>query len=460
MTSIFCTMRHNGGMAIKPIQIKLLHRLLNTGSTEQVVHALEKVHVADLAQLFYELTEDEIKRLVAALLELKKAGQALREIPEFMLADVLEIIDSDKLAGIIARLESDDAVYFLGKLSDERQRTVLDKIEDRKRAALIQLLMYSPGSAGAAMNANFLSVNIDETVEGAIKNLRNLADREGIFYVYVTDASRLVGVLPLRSLVLSDENRPVREFMTTELVTVLASEDQEVAAQRVSQYNLLAIPVVDDHQKLLGVITVDDVIDIFEEEATEDIYHMAGLSEDDRAFTPVQKKIKKRLPWMFINLATAFMAASVVGFFQGTISKLAILAAYMPVIAGMSGNVGTQSLVVITRSIALGEIEFSKASRAIINEMLNGILVGLIVGFVAGTIGYLVSGKAYLGLVIWLSMCSNMFIAGMAGTLVPLTLKRLKLDPAVASGIMVTTFTDTCGFFVFLGLATLFMDKF
>jgi magnesium transporter len=238
------------------------------------------------------------------------------------------------------------------------------------------------------------------------------------------------------------------------------NDDQEVAAQKVSQYNLLAIPVVDEHQNLLGVITVDDVIDIFEEEATEDIYHMAGLTEADRAFTPVGRKIRNRLPWAVMNLATAFMAASVVAFFQTTISKLAILAAYMPVIAGMGGNGGTQSMVVIIRSIALGEIEFSKASRAIMNETINGVVIGFVMGLIAGGIGYLVSGKMYLGIVVWISMCCNMLIAGLVGAIVPLTLKKMKFDPAVSSGIIVTAFTDTCGFFTFLGLATLFMDKF
>lgn len=446
-------------MAIKPIQIKLLHRLLQTGSTEQVVHALDKVHVADLAQLFYELSGNEIHRLIEGLVEIKRAGQALREIPEFLLADVLELVETEKLAAIIARLDSDDAVYFLGKLSEERVKKVLDAIDDRKRAALIQLMLYPAGSAGSVMNANYLHVDVDQTVEGAIKNLRQFTEREGIFYVYVTDNGRLVGVLPLRSLVLADGHKPVREIMTTQLITVLATDDQEIAAQRVSQYNILAIPVVDEHQKLLGVITVDDVIDIFEEEATEDIYHMAGLSEEDRAFTPVRRKISKRLPWNLINLGTAFMAASVVGLFQGTIAHLAILAAYMPIVAGMGGNVGTQSLVVITRSIALGEIEFSKASRAIWNEMTNGVVVGLVTGLVAGSIGYVVSGKLFLGLVLWLSMCCNMFIAGLAGAIVPLTLKKLKFDPAVSSGIILTTFTDICGFFTFLGLATVFMDK-
>jgi magnesium transporter len=227
----------------------------------------------------------------------------------------------------------------------------------------------------------------------------------------------------------------------------------------VSQYNLLAIPVVNENQELLGVISVEDVIDIFQEEATEDIYRMAGLSEVDRAFTPVMVKFKRRLPWILINLATAFLAASVVGIFEGSIAQLSLLAVYMPIVAGLGGNCGTQSLVVTTRSIALGELMLSKAYQVVLKEVGSGILVGLVAGTIGGLVSYLMNGKIILGFILFMAMVINLFVAGMMGTVVPLTFKWLKLDPAVGSSVVLTTMTDCTGFFVFLGLASFFMDK-
>jgi magnesium transporter len=309
------------------------------------------------------------------------------------------------------------------------------------------------------MSSDYFSVPLDCTVEDAIQKLREYADKESILYVYVLDEKRLVGVLPIRSLVLFSPKKPVRELMTTNIVTIQANVDQEKAAQLVGQYNLLAIPVVNENLEMLGVITVDDVIEIFQEEATEDIYHIAGLSEEDRAFTPVATKVRRRLPWMLINLCTAFLASFVVSRFEDTISRLALLAAYMPIVAGMGGNGGTQSLVVITRSIALGELKFSKAYRAVFKEIGNGFIVGIIAGIATGLIMYLVNGNAYLGLIIFLAMVTNLVMAGLAGSVVPLVLKSMRLDPAVGSGVIVTTVTDVTGFFVFLGLAELFLEK-
>jgi magnesium transporter len=446
-------------MSIKPVQIKLINRLLQTGSDAQIIHALEKIHPAELANLFTALPSNEIKRLIDCLVQIKKAGQALKEIPEFFIPDILELLEADQLAQIISRLDADDALYLLDKMDEAHVQAVLERLDERKRQTLERYRLYPKDSAGSVMSSNFLAVPIGCTVDEAIQILRAAPEREGVFYVYVVEGRRLVGVLPLRSLVLADSQRSVRELMTTGVVTVQASEDQEKAAQQVSHYNLLAIPVVNDQQELLGVITVDDVIDIFEEEATEDMYNMAGLSEVDRAFTPALVKIRNRLPWMLINLCTAFLAASVVGFFEVTIAKVAILAAYMPIVAGMGGNGGTQSLVVMTRSIALGEIEFAKARKAILSEVLNGLIVGGVCGLVTGVIAYAVNGKSFLGVILFLAMLTNMCAAGLAGAVIPLALKKLKLDPAVASGILVTTVTDITGFFTFLSLARLWIDK-
>ncbi len=217
--------------------------------------------------------------------------------------------------------------------------------------------------------------------------------------------------------------------------------------------------MTDDEDRLLGVITVDDVIEVIHEEATEDIYHLAGLSEEDRVFTPPMRSVRKRLPWMLVNLATAFLAAWVVGLFERSLQQVVALAVFLPVVAGMGGNGATQTLTVITRAIALGEIAFSSGLRAVTKEITVGIAIGAVTGLAAAAVALLWQGSPYLGLVLFLSMIANLAIAGLAGAAVPLVLKALHQDPALGSGVIVTTFTDCCGFFAFLGIATLLLDR-
>lgn len=446
-------------MAIKAVKIRLLKRLLQAGSEAQIINAIEKIHPSDISLLFSELTEIEMKRLVDCLFKLKKAGHVLSEIPEYFLPEILENVEFEKLVEILSRMDVDDAVYILGKIPEEKWPEILSQIKPERRAVIEKLLLYSSGTAGSVMTLDYFWVSIDKTVEEALDQLRQHPEKESVLYLYVLDGKRLVGVLPLRSLVLADPKTPVRDLMATDLITVKATEDQEKAARLVGLYNLLALPVVNENGEMLGVITVDDVIDIFQEEATEDIYHMAGLSEEDRAFTPVKTKVRKRLPWTILNLCTAFIVAFVVSRFELTISKVALLAAYMPVVAGLGGNVGTQSLVVITRSIALGELKFSKVYNALFREIANGLILGLIVGVVTGCILYIINQNFYLGLIIFLAIIINLIVAGLMGALVPILLKTMKLDPAVGAGVVVTMLTDVTGFFVFLGLAQLFLEK-
>jgi magnesium transporter len=240
-------------------------------------------------------------------------------------------------------------------------------------------------------------------------------------------------------------------------VNVRADTDQEEVAELVARYNLLAVPVTDEQSRLLGVITVDDVIEVIHEEATEDMYHMAGLSEEERVFSPFQLSVNKRTPWMFVNLATAFLAAAVVGFFQDSIARVVALAVFMPVVAGMGGNMGHQTLTVITRGMALGELQFSSAVRAVAKQAGVGMVVGGVAGVTAGAIAYFWLDNTVLGVVIFLAMIANMAIAGLTGAAIPLVLKAAGQDPALGGAVMVTAFTDIFGFLCFLGLATVFL---
>ncbi len=245
--------------------------------------------------------------------------------------------------------------------------------------------------------------------------------------------------------------------MTTDLISVRVDMDQEEVASQVASYNLLAIPVVDEENKLSGVITVDDVIDVIKDEATEDVYRLAGLATDDRVFTTPSESLRKRLPWLIVNLATAFIAASVVKLFEGTISVVTSLAVFMPVVAGMGGNAATQTLAVIVRGIALGELTWSNSRKALIKEALVGVGNGIACGLVGGGVVWLMQGTPWMGVILAMAMIINMFVAAIAGTLIPLSLRALKVDPALASSVFITTLTDVFGFFSFLGLGALFI---
>jgi magnesium transporter len=279
-----------------------------------------------------------------------------------------------------------------------------------------------------------------------------------VFYLYVVDARRhLVGVTSLRRLLLVSPETPLKRIMTPEVTSVRVDTDQEEVARQVASYNLLAVPVVDEENKLVGIVTVDDVIDVIKDEAAEDLLRLAGVSGDEKIATPAGESLRKRLPWLGINLGTAFLAASVVAAFEGTIQQVTALAIFMPIVAGMGGNAATQTLTVVVRALALGELSWSSARKALLKESIVGIGNGLVLGMVAAGVAWIFKGEPMLGLLLGMAMIVNMFVAATAGTLVPLGLKALKIDPALASSVFITTFTDVAGFASFLGLATVFL---
>jgi len=296
------------------------------------------------------------------------------------------------------------------------------------------------------------------TVAQALDHLRKSGTREGAFYVYVVDDhEHLVGVVPLRRLITADPATPVHAIRQPDVLSVPADMDQEEVARLVTKHNLLAVPVVSRDNRLLGTITVDDVIDVIHEEATEDIHRLGGVAADENIFDPAPRVVRRRLFWLLVNLPTALLAATVVGLFEPSIQALAALAVFMPIVAGMGGNAGIQTFTVIVRAIALGDLTLANTRRVLLREALIGLANGAGTGLVAGLVAYLWKGDPLLGLILGLAMVTNMLVAALAGTLVPVALKLLRVDPAVASGVIVTTFTDCAGFLSFLGLATLFL---
>jgi magnesium transporter len=436
-------------------------RLLRIGATANLLNLLQKQHPADLAQIFSELVDKDREAAFSLLAERngRLAMEAVSELGPEAGAALLATRSAEEIAKLAQEIPSDDAAALIDYLPEDLSAAVLDLMRPKESGVVENLLEYDEQTAGRIMNPHVFALNEDMTVGEAITELQSARDVEMVFYLYVVDERRhLVGVVSLRRLLLVSPETPLKRIMTADLLSVRVDTDQEEVARLVASYNLLAIPVVDEENKLVGVITVDDVIDVIKDEATEDIYRLAGVAGDERAFTPAGESLRKRLPWLGVNLVTAFLAASVVALFEGTISRITALAVFMPIVAGMGGNAATQTLTVIVRGIALGEVSWGNARKALLKEATVGIGNGIVLGVVAAMVAWATRGNPVLGLVLGMAMVINMFVAATAGTLVPLGLRAAHVDPALASSVFITTLTDVFGFFSFLGLATLFMS--
>src|SRR5215213_983591 len=438
-------------------------RLLRIGATANLLNLLQKQHPADLAQVFGSLLDTERQAVFSLLVERngRLAMETVSEMGPEEGAKLLTGRSADEIAKLVQELPSDDAAALIDYLPEELSHEVLDLMRRRESQQVESLLEYGERTAGRIMNPNVFALAEDMTVGEAITALQGSRDVEMVFYLYIVDARRhLVGVTSLRRLLLVSPETPLKRIMTSEPISARVDMDQEEVARLVASYNLLAIPVVDEANKLGGLITVDDVIDVIKDEATEDLYRLAGVSSDERVFTPAGESLRKRMPWLIVNLATAFLAAAVVGVFQNTIDGWAALAVFMPIAAGMGGNAATQTLTVIIRGLALGELTWSNSRKALVKNLIVGVANGVVTGTIAALVAWAMNGDVRLGIILGLALVTNLFVAGLVGTLIPLGLKALKVDPALASTVFITTFTDVCGFASFLGLATLFTRYF
>jgi magnesium transporter len=436
---------------------QLLTRLLRHGAYPQLRKIIDKTLAADIAPVLPLLLDEDRNRVLSLLIEAGKAARALLELDIPELNELLENIDDATLAAICNSSAPDDAADLLDLLDPERRARILELLGASQSAKLASLLEGEEETAGSLMNSNFLALDEEMTVSEAIGAIRQFPRKESFFYVYCVDAEgRLVGVLSLRNLILASPDAKLRDLMVQSVVRTQIDSTPEEVAQLVSKYDLLSIPVVDAQNLLVGVVTVDDIIDVIQEQAEEDLMHLAGVSVSESVGTSARESFKLRFPWLAINLATAFLASSVVRLFQGTIEKWAALAVFMPIVAGMGGNAGTQTLTVFVRGLALGEVGTS-GWRAIRKEVAVGFANGAANGVLTTLIVGLWTGEWVLAGILLAAMIFNLVIAGVAGGLVPLALERYGFDPAVASSIFVTTFTDVGGFFSFLGLATVAM---
>jgi magnesium transporter len=416
------------------------------------------LHAADLADRLQRLDADEARALLRRL-PAGKAAAALAEIEEERLPDLLAAFDAGQLAGILQEIAPDDAADLLQQLAPVMRRDALAKMPAEAADGLRALLRYPVDTAGGIMSNRFIALREDMTVEQVRELLRDRAEEErteDIAYLYVTNAQqRLVGIVSLRDLVFRRAERRMGEIMNREVKSVRVDTDQEELSRQFEHYHYLGLPVLDAEGRLVGVVKSSDAMEVASKEATEDMQLMVGLSGEERALTPWRHSIRSRLPWLYINLATAFLAAFVVGLFEGTIAKWTALAIFLPIVAGQGGNAGMQTLTVIIRDLALGELAPGDGWRALKKELILGVLNGLATGVVVGLIGWWWQGSMTLGLVAGAAMLLNQIAAVTSGVMIPLGLKSLRLDPALASSIFLTTVTDVAGFFFFLGLATL-----
>jgi magnesium transporter len=435
---------------------QLLTKLLRHGAYPQLRKIIDKTLPADLSPVLPLLLEEDRKRILSLLIEAGKAARALFELDERDLDEILEATDDPTLASICSSSAPDDAADLLDVLDEDRRGRILEILGATQGAKLESLLEGEEETAGSLMNTEFLALDEELTVAQAIEAIRQYPRKESFFYVYCVDADQhLVGVLSLRSLILANAALQLKDIMVQSVVRTQIDSSPEEVAQVVSKYDLLSVPVVDMQNRLVGVVTVDDILDVIQEQAEEDLLHLAGVDISERVTTPARESWRTRFPWLAVNLVTAFAAASVVRFFEPTIQKWTALAAFMPIVAGMGGNAGTQTLTVFVRALALGELDWRSGLRPIWKELLVGLGNGVAIGAITAMIVGLWTGQWVLAGILLAAMTVNLIIAGVAGGFVPLVLERFGFDPAVASSIFVTTCTDVGGFFSFLGLATL-----
>ena len=438
--------------------LEAIRTALEANRVEEAIAALTDLHPVDRAEAFADL-DDQDQAIILPQLDINDTADLLEELDDEEAADVAETLSTPFLADILDAMEPDEAADILGDLPPRLAADALAEMEGSED--VIPLLVFPDETAGGLMTTNLFTLAPEITTAEAIEYLRQTTmGSDTPYYLYVVEQnSKLLGVVGLRDLVIADPNRKISEIMDPDVISAKTDLDQENVARLMIRYDLAAMPVVDDAGSLRGVITYDDLMDVIEDEATEDIYRLANVPDSDLSFdSPIGLSVRRRLPWLFLSGITALFASWVISQFESLIAQVALLAAFLSVVAGLGGNTATQTLAIIVRAIALDEIEPRDAWRTLTKEAVVGLFQGLFIGAAAAVGVYLWTGNEYLGLVLGLALVGNMILATVIGTLVPLILRWLGADPALASTVLVTAVTDSVGFALFLGLATVFIN--
>lgn len=419
----------------------------------------EKYHPVDISLALEDLEEDDIRHF-CRLLTHENLAELLENSEEDLQLTICNFFDNDELIDVFSFLANSEVADLLGLLSTYRRKQILRYMKKSDSNILKMILSFDEDSAGGIMSTDFIALKEHLTVEQAIDKIKRISpETEIIEKLFVTDDyHRLRGIVDLRTLLIKDSNVQLKDLFEEVPFFVYATDDQEEAANLFSKYELTVLPVVNQNRAILGVITSDDIISVMEEEYNEDILAMHGVNSQEEYDSSTFESFKSRTPWLLVNLATAFLASYVVKLFEGTISQVVVLSVAMPIVTGMGGNSGSQTLSIVLTSIARGEMTLKEDWKYILKEIILGMTEGAVIGLISGAILSYWHSNFYLGVIMFFSMIFNMVIAGCMGFLIPLILDHMKIDPAVSSTIFLTTFTDTCGFFIFLGLSTIFIS--
>ena len=423
---------------------KIIHNYFSDNPLT-AAHNLESLPINEAVDLFQQLP-------------ILLASKVLAELTPTFAAELVAKSDPQAIAAVLENSGSEACASIFLALPATQQETLIESLEENLREQVRTLLTFPVGSAGSIMRTNYTSFYSDATVKEALVKLKSQAGKKNPpSNLYIIGQNReLKGVLSMRDLVISPSTTKLTDIMKTEVLSVEPFADKQEAFNILSGRGFTSVPVLDAQKRLIGVVRATSLLEDAKQSVTEDIQKLFGAGKDERAFSPMFFAIKKRLPWLHVNLATAFLAASVVALFENIIAQLTILAVYLPVVAGQGGNAGAQSLAVVMRGLVMREIPVQDAKRLVIKESLVGVFNGLVIGLVTALIAWLWQGNPFLGLVIGLAMIVNLTVAGFSGAAIPLIMTRLKLDPAQSSSIILTTVTDVIGFFSFLGFAVIF----
>ncbi|MGD8261769.1 MAG: magnesium transporter [Desulfobacterales bacterium] len=438
------------------ILVESIKRLLRRGAVSHLSKIINKTHAADLSVVFRSLSLEQQRKLFDMITDTEQKGILFSELDEDTVQDLIEGMEIEAIVNILETMPTDDVADIIGKLPDETSQAILDKMKKAESREVEDLLRYGDDTAGGIMVPDFIALREDVTARDAIESLqKEHMDVEMPFYLYVVDEyGKLVGVSSLRQLVVVRPEKPLKEFMTTDVFSVQTDMDQEEVAKLVARYDILAVPVVDDSNRLVGIVTVDDVIDILRKEATEDILKMAGAGGEFIETKSILKSTRIRLPWLFASCLGGIIAFFIIGKFEGSLYKIAYLAAFIPVIMGMGGNIGTQSSTIVVRGLATGRLGLRDIWKVVFKELSIGIILGLVYGGLIGGVAQFRYSTVALAVSVALAVICSMSVAALVGSLVPMVFARVNIDPAVATGPFVTTAIDIISVFFYFVIAT------
>lgn len=440
--------------------LETVKRLIRRGANPSLSNLLSKSHPADVAHLFHDLEQREQQSLFELITDPELSATVLSELDPEVSAQLIEKLNKEEIVTILDEMASDDAVDVIQCLPEELADEILHLMEDEDSQEIEQLLQYEEDTAGGIMSTDIFSLSEEMSVREAIDAIQQAEHVEMVFYLYVTDAhNHLVGVLSLRQLLTVSPSKKLGEIMGRDVISVHTGVDQEEVARFVEKYNILAIPVVNESNKLLGVITVDDIIDVIRAEATEDIYKMAGASDEELLLGYRSFQIARlRLPWLLTNLLGGVATGLLMWKFKVTLEAVIALITFIPVITGMGGNVGAQSATIVVRGFATGRIDFGSIRRVIFRELRVGVIMGVVCGCVIGAIAYAWHGNPYLGLVVGMAMIFAITVAAGMGVVAPAFFKKIGIDPAIAAAPFVQTANDITGILIYFATATFFIE--